>query len=111
MYAKDVILDIIRRLGVKGGSGYAYEYGGDTFDRMTMEERMTVCNMSIEGAARVGYVNPDETTFKYLEGRPFAPQGASFAKARAVVGVARLGRRRDVRRRRGDGRGARSSRP
>ncbi len=82
MYAKDVILDIIRRLGVKGGSGYAYEYGGEAFDRMTMEERMTVCNMSIEGAARVGYVNPDETTFKYLEGRPFAPQGASFAKAR-----------------------------
>ncbi len=82
VYAKDVILDIIRRLGVKGGSGYAYEYGGDTFDRMTMEERMTVCNMSIEGAARVGYVNPDDTTFKYLEGRPFAPQGASFAKAR-----------------------------
>ena len=54
VYAKDVILDIIRRLGVKGGTGYAYEYGGDTFDRMTMEERMTVCNMSIEGAARVG---------------------------------------------------------
>jgi 3-isopropylmalate/(R)-2-methylmalate dehydratase large subunit len=83
VYAKDVILDIIRRLGVKGGSGYAYEYGGDAFDRMTMEERMTVCNMSIEGAARVGYVNPDETTFKYMEGRPFAPQGADFAKARA----------------------------
>ncbi|MSO57260.1 MAG: 3-isopropylmalate dehydratase large subunit [Acidobacteria bacterium] len=82
VYAKDVILDIIRRLGVKGGSGYAYEYGGDAFDRMTMEERMTVCNMSIEGAARVGYVNPDETTFTYLEGLAFAPQGASFAKAR-----------------------------
>jgi 3-isopropylmalate/(R)-2-methylmalate dehydratase large subunit len=82
VYAKDVILDIIRRLGVKGGTGYAYEYGGDTFDRMTMEERMTVCNMSIEGAARVGYVNPDETTFKYIEGRPFAPQGAAFGKAR-----------------------------
>jgi 3-isopropylmalate/(R)-2-methylmalate dehydratase large subunit len=82
VYAKDVILDIIRRLGVKGGTGYAYEYGGDTFDRMTMEERMTVCNMSIEGAARVGYVNPDETTFKYIEGRPFAPQGPAFVKAR-----------------------------
>ena len=83
VYAKDVILDIIRRLGVKGGTGYAYEYGGETFDRMTMEERMTVCNMSIEGAARVGYVNPDETTFKYIEGRPFAPTGADFDKARA----------------------------
>jgi 3-isopropylmalate/(R)-2-methylmalate dehydratase large subunit len=81
VYAKDVILDIIRRLGVKGGTGYAYEYGGDTFERMTMEERMTVCNMSIEGAARVGYVNPDETTFKYLAGRPFAPQGAAFETA------------------------------
>ena len=82
VYAKDVILDIIRRLGVKGGSGYAYEYGGEAFDRMTMEERMTVCNMSIEGAARVGYVNPDETTFKYMEGRPFAPKGTEFGKAR-----------------------------
>ena len=83
VYAKDVILDIIRRLGVKGGAGYAYEYGGDTFDRMTMEERMTVCNMSIEGAARVGYVNPDETTFRYIEGRslhleaPSSPRRAS----------------------------------
>jgi 3-isopropylmalate/(R)-2-methylmalate dehydratase large subunit len=81
VYAKDVILDIIRRLGVKGGTGYAYEYGGSTFERMTMEERMTVCNMSIEGAARVGYVNPDETTFTYLAGRPFVPQGAAFEKA------------------------------
>src|SRR5687768_4129401 len=83
VYAKDIILDIIRRLGVKGGTGYAYEYGGDAFDRMTMEERMTVCNMSIEGASRVGYVNPDETTFEYMEGRPFAPKGDDFAKARA----------------------------
>src|ERR671921_1384204 len=58
VYAKDVILDIIRRLGVKGGSGYAYEYSGDTIERMTMEERMTVCNMSLESAARVRYGNP-----------------------------------------------------
>ena len=83
VYAKDVILDIIRRLGVKGGTGYAYEYGGETFERMSMEERMTVCNMSIEGAARVGYVNPDETTFEYMQGRPFVPKGADFDKARA----------------------------
>src|SRR3954471_11141897 len=83
VYAKDVILEIIRRLGVKGGTGYAYEYGGEAFDRITMEERMTVCNMSIEGAARAGYVNPDETTFRYMEGRPFAPQGEAFARARA----------------------------
>ena len=73
VYAKDVILHIIRVLGVKGGLGYAYEYAGDVFDRMSMEERMTVCNMSIEGGARCGYVNPDETTFAYLKGRPYAP--------------------------------------
>jgi 3-isopropylmalate/(R)-2-methylmalate dehydratase large subunit len=81
VYAKDVILDIIRRLGVKGGVGFAYEYGGDTFDRMTMDERMTVCNMSIEGGARVGYVNPDQTTFDYIRGRPFAPGGEDFDRA------------------------------
>ncbi|WP_309383591.1 3-isopropylmalate dehydratase large subunit [Cerasicoccus frondis] len=78
VYAKDVILHIIRLLGVNGGLGYAYEYGGDVFDRMTMEERMTVCNMSIEGGARCGYVNPDETTFAYLKGRPYSPQGAAW---------------------------------
>ena len=83
VYAKDVILEIIRRLGVKGGVGYAYEYAGDVLDRMSMDERMTICNMSIEGGARVGYVNPDATTFKYLEGRPFAPQGEALARARA----------------------------
>ena len=81
VYAKDVILTIIRRLGVQGGVGYAYEYGGSTIDRMTIDERMTICNMSIEGGARVGYVNPDETTFKYLKGRKFAPQGATFDSA------------------------------
>ena len=81
VYAKDVILHIIRKLGVKGGLGYAYEYGGDVFDAMSMEERMTVCNMSIEGGARCGYVNPDETTFEYLKGRPYAPEGADWDKA------------------------------
>ncbi|MDT3681756.1 MAG: 3-isopropylmalate dehydratase large subunit [Truepera sp.] len=81
VYAKDVILHIIRTLGVKGGIGYAYEYGGTTFDAMTMEERMTVCNMSIEGGARCGYVNPDATTFAYLEGRPYAPKGADWDRA------------------------------
>ncbi|MGH7129843.1 MAG: 3-isopropylmalate dehydratase large subunit, partial [Planctomycetaceae bacterium] len=81
VYAKDVVLDIIRRLGVKGGIGHAYEYAGEVFDRMTMEERMTVCNMSIEGGARCGYVNPDETTIEYLRGRPFAPQGDDFERA------------------------------
>ncbi len=81
VYAKDVILEIIRRLGVNGGAGYAYEYGGDTIARMSMDERMTICNMSIEGAARVGYVNPDATTFDYLRGRPFAPQADAFERA------------------------------
>jgi 3-isopropylmalate/(R)-2-methylmalate dehydratase large subunit len=81
VYAKDVILHIIRTLGVNGGIGYAYEYAGDVFDRMSMEERMTVCNMSIEGGARCGYVNPDDTTFAYLEGRPYAPKGAAWDEA------------------------------
>jgi 3-isopropylmalate/(R)-2-methylmalate dehydratase large subunit len=83
VYAKDVILHIIRTLGVKGGVGRAYEYAGAVLDRMTMEERMTVCNMSIEGGARCGYVNPDATTVAYLRGRPFAPQGDAFASAAA----------------------------
>ncbi|MCX6943889.1 MAG: 3-isopropylmalate dehydratase large subunit [Opitutales bacterium] len=81
VYAKDVILHLIRRLGVNGGTGFAYEYGGAVFDRFSMEERMTVCNMSIEGGARVGYVNPDETTFAYLRGRPYAPAGAAWDQA------------------------------
>lgn len=81
VYAKDVILHIIRTLGVNGGIGYAYEYAGDVFDRMSMEERMTVCNMSIEGGARCGYVNPDDTTIAYLEGRPYAPKGAAWDAA------------------------------
>jgi 3-isopropylmalate/(R)-2-methylmalate dehydratase large subunit len=83
VYAKDVILTIIQRLGVGGGKGYAYEYAGDTIDRMSMDERMTICNMSIEGGARVGYVNPDETTFAYLEGRPYVPSGEAFERAKA----------------------------
>jgi 3-isopropylmalate/(R)-2-methylmalate dehydratase large subunit len=81
VYAKDVILHIIRKLGVNGGTGFAYEYGGEVFDRFSMEERMTVCNMSIEGGARVGYVNPDQTTVEYLKGRPYAPKGADWAAA------------------------------
>ncbi|MBB5351642.1 3-isopropylmalate/(R)-2-methylmalate dehydratase large subunit [Haloferula luteola] len=71
VYAKDVTLHIIRKLGAKGGIGFAYEYAGEVFDRMTMEERMTVCNMAIEGGARCGYVNPDEKTCEYLKGRPY----------------------------------------
>ncbi len=82
VYAKDVVLAIIQRLGVRGGTGYAYEYAGDAIERMSMDERMTICNMSIEGGARVGYVNPDETTFEYMKGRPFAPSGGEFERAR-----------------------------
>ena len=81
VYAKDVILHLIRTLGVNGGTGFAYEYGGEVFDRFSMEERMTVCNMSIEGGARVGYVNPDETTFADLKGRPYSPTGAAWDAA------------------------------
>ena len=80
-YAKDVILEIIRQTGVNGGIGYAYEYAGDTIKRMSMEERMSICNMSIEGGARAGYVNPDETTFSYLKGREFSPKGEEFERA------------------------------
>jgi 3-isopropylmalate/(R)-2-methylmalate dehydratase large subunit len=81
VYAKDVILHIIRKLGVKGGVGYAYEYAGTTFEQMSMEERMTVCNMSIEGGARCGYINPDQTTYDYLHGRDFAPKEADWEQA------------------------------
>jgi 3-isopropylmalate/(R)-2-methylmalate dehydratase large subunit len=81
VFAKDVILNIIRRLGIGGGKGFAYEYGGAVIDKMNMEERMTVCNMSIEGGALVGYVNPDQTTFDYLKGRPYAPNGQAFDRA------------------------------
>jgi 3-isopropylmalate/(R)-2-methylmalate dehydratase large subunit len=81
VYAKDVILHIIQKLGVQGGVGYAYEFAGTTFDAMSMEERMTVCNMSIEGGARCGYINPDEKTVEYLRGRPFAPKGDDFERA------------------------------
>ncbi|MGC8454066.1 MAG: 3-isopropylmalate dehydratase large subunit [Cylindrospermopsis raciborskii] len=81
VYAKDVILHIIRTLGVKGGVGYAYEYAGTTFEQMNMEERMTVCNMAIEGGARCGYVNPDEITYEYLKNKDFAPKGSAWEEA------------------------------
>ena len=81
VYAKDVILSIIRRLGVAGGKGYAYEYGGSAVEKLNMEERMTICNMSIEGGALVGYVNPDTTTFEFLKGRPFVPKGEDYETA------------------------------
>jgi len=81
VYAKDVVLYIIQKLGVKGGVGYAYEFAGEVFDRFSMEERMTVCNMSIEGGARCGYINPDATTYAYLEGREYSPKGSAWTAA------------------------------
>src|SRR5260221_4235609 len=75
---KDVILAIIGKLGTAGGTGYVIEYAGRTIREMTMEGRMTVCNMSIEAGARAGLIAPDETTFKYLEGRPYAPKGGAW---------------------------------
>ena len=81
VYAKGVILHVIRKLGVKGGVGYAYEYAGSTIEQMSMEERMTLCNMSIEGGARCGYVNPDQVTYTYLKGKDFAPKGADWEQA------------------------------
>jgi 3-isopropylmalate/(R)-2-methylmalate dehydratase large subunit len=83
VYAKDVILAIIRSQGVMGGVGYAYEYAGPVFDAMSVEERLTVCNMSIEGGARCGYVNPDDVTIEYLRGREYAPAGEAFDRAAA----------------------------
>ena len=110
VYAKDVILAIINQLGVKGGVGYAYEYAGAVIERMTMEERLTVCNMSIEGGARFGYVNPDATTIDYLRGRPYAPAGEAFDRAVDVVEVDRHRAGRHVRRRQAHRRHRASSR-
>ena len=81
--AKDVILAIIGKIGAGGGVGHAIEYAGPVMAAMSMEERMTVCNMSIEAGARCGMVAPDDTTYRYLEGRPYAPRGASWDKALA----------------------------
>jgi 3-isopropylmalate/(R)-2-methylmalate dehydratase large subunit len=78
VYAKDIILRIIRTLGVDGGVGHVYEYGGPAIEALDMEGRLAVCNMSIEGGARAGYVNPDATTYDYLAGRPFVPEGDAF---------------------------------
>ena len=81
VYAKDVALHIIAMLGANGGIGFAYEYGGSLFDAFSMEERMTVCNMAIEGGARCGYVNPDQKTFDYLKGRPYSPSDDNWDQA------------------------------
>ncbi len=79
--AKDVILGLIGQIGTDGATGYVVEYRGPVVERMTMEERMTICNMAIEAGARAGMVAPDATTFAYLEGRRYAPKGAAFERA------------------------------
>ncbi len=86
--AKDLILALIAQIGVGGGAGHVFEYTGEAIRALGMEARMTVCNMSIEGGARAGMIAPDETTFQYLAGREFAPQGAAWE--RALAGWRRL---------------------
>jgi 3-isopropylmalate/(R)-2-methylmalate dehydratase large subunit len=79
--AKDVALHLIGVMGAKAGVGFAHEFGGEVVDAFSMEERMTLCNMAIEGGARCGYVNPDATTYAYLKGRDYAPKGAAWDRA------------------------------
>jgi 3-isopropylmalate/(R)-2-methylmalate dehydratase large subunit len=79
--AKDLILGIIAQIGVSGGTRHVIEYRGQAIHDLTMEQRMTICNMSIEGGARAGMIAPDETTIRYIEGRPFAPKGADWGTA------------------------------
>ena len=82
--AKDLALFLIKTLGVKGGVGFAFEFNGEAIDNLSMEESMTLCNLAVECGARSGYVNPDETTFEYLKGKPKAPK-EDFEKARKIV--------------------------
>ncbi|MCC6904578.1 MAG: 3-isopropylmalate dehydratase large subunit [Anaerolineae bacterium] len=81
--AKDIILAVIAKIGVGGGTGYVFEYRGEAIRALSMEERMTICNMSIEGGARAGMVAPDDKTFEYVAGREYAPKGAAWDKALA----------------------------
>jgi 3-isopropylmalate/(R)-2-methylmalate dehydratase large subunit len=79
--SKDIILNLISRIGVGGGTGHVFEYRGAAISALTMEQRMTICNMSIEGGARAGLIAPDDTTFEYVAGRPHAPTGEAFDRA------------------------------
>src|SRR5947207_3439491 len=79
--SKDIILALISRIGVGGGTGHVFEYTGEAIRALTMEQRMTVCNMSIEGGARAGLIAPDDVTFEYIDGRRHAPQGAAWDRA------------------------------
>ena len=77
--AKDVILKIIGTIGTAGGTGYVVEFAGDVIKKLSMEERMTICNMTIEAGARAGLIAPDEKTFKYLEGKTMSPKGENLS--------------------------------
>jgi 3-isopropylmalate/(R)-2-methylmalate dehydratase large subunit len=79
--AKDIILAVIAKISTGGGQGYVLEYRGSAIRALSMEGRMTICNMSIEAGARAGLVAPDQITFDYLEGRPHAPEGADWGAA------------------------------
>ena len=95
--AKDIILAIIGEIGTAGGTGHVIEYAGEAIRALSMEGRMTVCNMSIEGGARAGLIAPDEKTFAYLKGRPKAPKGDAWDVAHALLGDARIRRGRAFR--------------
>ena len=97
--AKDVILAVIARIGTGGGQGYVLEYRGEAIRALSMEARMTICNMSIEAGARAGMIAPDETTFAYLQGRPHAPSRRRLGRGRRVLADAAHRRRRRLRRR------------
>ena len=81
MTAKDIVLALIAKVGTGGGQGYIVEYRGSAIEALSMEGRMTICNMSIEWGAKAGMIAPDETTFAYLKGRPHAPEGADWDAA------------------------------
>jgi len=81
VFAKDLVLHIINELGVKAGVGFAYEFAGPAIDELSMEERMTICNMSIEGGARCGYINPDDKTYSYIKNKLCAPKSENWDKA------------------------------
>ena len=95
--AKDIILAIIGEIGTAGGTGYVLEYAGEAMRALSMEGRMTVCNMSIEGGANAGLIAPDEKTYAYLKDKPKAPKGKALGRGHALLGNAAFGRRREVR--------------
>ena len=95
--AKDLVLHLIATIGAGGGTGYALEYAGPAVGALSMEARMTLCNMAIEAGSRTGLVAPDETTYAYLAGRPLAPRGDAWARALAEWRGAPVRRRRELR--------------